>query len=277
MLKEFDGRLSPSQMEFKHSPFWVQMHDMPLLCMTSGVGQKIGSTLGEFVAVDIAGDGGGWGRCLRIQVILNLTKSLEEGVHSTSMGKLAGFCSSTKNFSFSVSRVGELFMERLDVLIGFDNCGTRRAQWHDGGSGRELVIFRKSTSKVDGRARYRGSIGTDRSSAAVEGSVPIGINCDTKEPQALCHTSGKCGNFRTHLSNQMPNQDNGRGDRESCHHDSTLGDEDDLAKRKANIPGIPFGDSNAPVCLQCRKCAGIEKKKCRKCAEWYFHQPAIKS
>ena len=42
MLKDFDGTAPPTQMKFQYSPFWIQVHDMPLLCMTKRVGVMIG-------------------------------------------------------------------------------------------------------------------------------------------------------------------------------------------------------------------------------------------
>ncbi|XP_059436518.1 uncharacterized protein LOC132169508 [Corylus avellana] len=56
VLKEFEGRVPPSKMDLRSSPFWIQVHDMPLLCMTKGVGSKIGQSLGELEDVDVAGD-----------------------------------------------------------------------------------------------------------------------------------------------------------------------------------------------------------------------------
>jgi hypothetical protein len=52
---------------------------MPLLCMTKGIAVKIGESLGRLEEVDLAGDGAGWGRCLRIRVEIDLTKPLERG------------------------------------------------------------------------------------------------------------------------------------------------------------------------------------------------------
>lgn len=40
VLQEFDGTTPPSQLVFSHSPFWVQVHEMPLLCMNKAVGLK---------------------------------------------------------------------------------------------------------------------------------------------------------------------------------------------------------------------------------------------
>jgi hypothetical protein len=79
VLNDFDGRVPPSQMDFTTSPFWIQVHDMPLLCMTKGVGTKIGNSLGELHEVDVAGDGVGWGRCLRMRVTIDLTSPIERG------------------------------------------------------------------------------------------------------------------------------------------------------------------------------------------------------
>jgi hypothetical protein len=66
VLNDFNGMKGLSQMNFKTTPIWVQVHDMLLLCMNRGVGIKIGASLGEVEDIDVAGDGAGWGRCLRL-------------------------------------------------------------------------------------------------------------------------------------------------------------------------------------------------------------------
>lgn len=79
VLHDFDGFTLPFQMEFTHSSWWIQVHDMPLLCMTKAVGSKIGESMGSLEEVDVASNGVGWGRYLRIRVILDLTNPLERG------------------------------------------------------------------------------------------------------------------------------------------------------------------------------------------------------
>jgi hypothetical protein len=61
VLNDFNGRTPPSQLDFTLSPIWVQVHDLPLLCMNRSVGSKIGASLGKLEDVDVAGDGVGWG------------------------------------------------------------------------------------------------------------------------------------------------------------------------------------------------------------------------
>jgi hypothetical protein len=57
VLNEFDGSTPLAQMAFKQSSFWVQVHDMPLLCMTKGIVVKIGESMWQLEEVDLVGDG----------------------------------------------------------------------------------------------------------------------------------------------------------------------------------------------------------------------------
>jgi hypothetical protein len=86
-LSEFDGGIPSSQWNFTSSPFWIQIHDMPLICMTKAIGSKIGESLGILEAVDTEGDGVEWGSVLRIRVIIDIQKPLERGRSLNIAGK----------------------------------------------------------------------------------------------------------------------------------------------------------------------------------------------
>ena len=79
VINEYNGNIPPSQLEFNQSPFWVQVHEMPLVCMNKSVGTKIGSSMGTLEEINVAGDGMGWGTYLRLRVILDITKPLDRG------------------------------------------------------------------------------------------------------------------------------------------------------------------------------------------------------
>jgi hypothetical protein len=79
VLKEFDAKTPSSKMVFTHTPIWIQIHDMPLGCMNSGVGRKIGGSLGEVEEMAMAEDDVGWGKFLRIRVAIDLYKPLDRG------------------------------------------------------------------------------------------------------------------------------------------------------------------------------------------------------
>lgn len=79
ILNEFDATTPPSQMDFSFSPIWLQIHDMPLGCMSKGVGFKIGGYLGKVEDVAISADDVGWGKFLRVRVAINLYQPRERG------------------------------------------------------------------------------------------------------------------------------------------------------------------------------------------------------
>jgi hypothetical protein len=58
---------------------WIQIHDLPLICMTKVIGSKIGHSLGVQEAVDIIGEGVEWGSVMHIRVTINIQKPLERG------------------------------------------------------------------------------------------------------------------------------------------------------------------------------------------------------
>jgi hypothetical protein len=79
IIEELDGQKPPSQMKFLHSPIWVQVHDMPLGCMNKRVGLKIGNSLGKVEEVAVAEDDVGWGRYMRLRVVIDLYQPLDRG------------------------------------------------------------------------------------------------------------------------------------------------------------------------------------------------------
>jgi hypothetical protein len=61
--------ISPSlTVEFDSCSFWVQIHDLPVRCMTSGVCEKIGKTLGRVEQVEDFAEGRGSGNYMRVRV-----------------------------------------------------------------------------------------------------------------------------------------------------------------------------------------------------------------
>lgn len=52
---------------------------MSLLCMTKGIGTKIGESMGRLEEVDLAGNEAGWRRCLHFRVEIDISKHLERG------------------------------------------------------------------------------------------------------------------------------------------------------------------------------------------------------
>ena len=86
IIQEFEGELTPMEMELKWSPFWIQIFNLPLMSRTKETGWAIGSSLGEVMEVDVPDSGVIWGKFLRVRVRIDATKRLIRGKKITIEG-----------------------------------------------------------------------------------------------------------------------------------------------------------------------------------------------
>ncbi|XP_030949448.1 uncharacterized protein LOC115973328 [Quercus lobata] len=86
LLQEFNGKLTPKEVEIRWAPFWVQIFNLPLNCRTKEIGLAIGAKLGEVLEIDVQESGVHWGTCLRVKVHLDVTKRLLRGKKITMEG-----------------------------------------------------------------------------------------------------------------------------------------------------------------------------------------------
>jgi hypothetical protein len=78
-LVEFDGMTPPAELDFDRAAFWVRMSNLPLACMGKDIGMQIGSSVGEVEDIDVLDDGVGWGKFLRVKIVVDLSKPLARG------------------------------------------------------------------------------------------------------------------------------------------------------------------------------------------------------
>ena len=76
LIHEFNSELSLKEIEIKWVPFWIQIFNLPLKCRMKEVGWAIGSKLDEVLEVDVSESRVQWGRCLHVQVRIDVTKRL---------------------------------------------------------------------------------------------------------------------------------------------------------------------------------------------------------
>lgn len=214
ILNEFDGSKAPTQMEFLHSPLWVQVHDMPLIYMSKEVGRKISSSLGECLEVDVAGNGGGWGRWLRIRVNLDLTQPLERG-------RALNFNGQTSWVSFKYEKLPLFCFKCGRILHGSNGCSVRikhgvnadgtESQW-----GAWLRADAPKTIIGGGRAaRLRRPLGTERYSTVTVGSTSIDINDGAEHTDALRSKTRKAVTPGNSSQSQPTSTDNGSHNNDS--------------------------------------------------------------
>ncbi|KAK2639396.1 hypothetical protein Ddye_027191 [Dipteronia dyeriana] len=63
-------------MDFIKAAFWVQIHKVPLLCMTKKIGEFLGNMIGEVREIDTGPSGDCVGKFIRVRVVINVNQPL---------------------------------------------------------------------------------------------------------------------------------------------------------------------------------------------------------
>ncbi|TXG47233.1 hypothetical protein EZV62_026527 [Acer yangbiense] len=71
------GKGSIDSLRFNQADFWIQIHQVPLLCMTTAIGRSLGGMIGEVLAVDGGDSGECVGKFMRVRVRVNITTPLK--------------------------------------------------------------------------------------------------------------------------------------------------------------------------------------------------------
>ncbi|XP_050222721.1 uncharacterized protein LOC126672813 [Mercurialis annua] len=69
-----------NSMAFDQASFWVQIHNLPLMCLSKEAGRSLGANLGLVEEVDPGASGDCTGRYIRVRVKMNITKPLKRGL-----------------------------------------------------------------------------------------------------------------------------------------------------------------------------------------------------
>ncbi|TXG72009.1 hypothetical protein EZV62_000588 [Acer yangbiense] len=76
VLEEPTGKGDIQRMKFNKVAFWVQIHNVPLLCMTAEIGKFLGEMVGEVKEVDTGKSGECVGKYIRVRVVIQVDKPL---------------------------------------------------------------------------------------------------------------------------------------------------------------------------------------------------------
>ncbi|XP_050222915.1 uncharacterized protein LOC126673007 [Mercurialis annua] len=75
-----EGLGDHSNMKFDKVPFWIQIHNLPLMCLNSEAGLSLGSQIGVVEKVDPGATGDCIGKYLRVRVKVDISKPLKRGL-----------------------------------------------------------------------------------------------------------------------------------------------------------------------------------------------------
>ncbi|TXG46581.1 hypothetical protein EZV62_027919 [Acer yangbiense] len=78
VLLEPYGKGDIMNMKFERAAFWIQIHNVPLLCMTKKIGHFLGSMIGDVEDIDEGASGDCDGKYLRVRVAINVVRPLHQ-------------------------------------------------------------------------------------------------------------------------------------------------------------------------------------------------------
>lgn len=73
-LQALDGYNQIAKNQFITETFWIQLHNLFIMCMNRLYGNLLGKTISKVREVDVELDNIDWGQFLRVRVALNLSK-----------------------------------------------------------------------------------------------------------------------------------------------------------------------------------------------------------
>ncbi|TXG52368.1 hypothetical protein EZV62_021537 [Acer yangbiense] len=86
VLEKPVGMSTIESLKFSHADFWVQIHKIPILCMTKEIGRFLGSMIGEVLDIDGGNSGDCVGKFMRVRIRMDITKPLKRCLRVDIMG-----------------------------------------------------------------------------------------------------------------------------------------------------------------------------------------------
>ncbi|KAL9423295.1 hypothetical protein AB3S75_035396 [Citrus x aurantiifolia] len=78
VLTEPTGIGDVKKQDFSHASFWVQLHDVPIMCMEKETATELGGAIGKLEEVETDSSGGCIGKFLRVRISIDITKPLKK-------------------------------------------------------------------------------------------------------------------------------------------------------------------------------------------------------
>ncbi|KAL5756956.1 hypothetical protein ACOSQ2_021702 [Xanthoceras sorbifolium] len=124
--KEASGIGRISDVNFNLTPFWIQLHNLPLACMCRDVGLMLGGLIGKMIKIDGGSSGSCLGKFIRVRVMLDVSKPLLRGFR-VKVGHPEEICSvvlcyeKLPNFCYFCGKLGHHVRECSDNSQGILN------------------------------------------------------------------------------------------------------------------------------------------------------------
>ncbi|TXG66023.1 hypothetical protein EZV62_007298 [Acer yangbiense] len=224
VLEEPTGMGAIGNLSFRLTDFWVQVHNVPLICLTKEIGHFLGSLIGSVLEIDIGAVVEGLGKFLRIRVRIDATQPLRRCLRVDVMGdgletvmglryeRLPKHCFRCGRFGHPTNEcldpIGTIGDDGNEVLLygawlrGLvpDNRLGQRGRWGGAGRYRERMGVGGKNKDSSARAPWYSATAVDsggRRSLDPSSGCVAGYDCSTAYLRSGCDFGSDgcdCGN-----------------------------------------------------------------------------------
>ncbi|KAL5758730.1 hypothetical protein ACOSP7_021341 [Xanthoceras sorbifolium] len=194
VLREAKGLGKVSEVDFSLTPLWIQMHNLPLACMSKEAGIFLGNFVGSVVEVDTGSSGSYMGKYLRVRVEVDITKALRRGIRVL-MGDpeeevvVVLRYERLPNFCYFCGIIGHLVRDCTCNTKGVEEAQYRFGVWmrantftpRDKGSRSFGGDAGRHVNSDEGSDGSRGPRGKHNPKMLKEREVSSGISCSNRE------------------------------------------------------------------------------------------------
>lgn len=104
------------EQSFTHTSFWVQIHNIPIMCRAKEIIQKLGEKIGTVEDIETDGAGECIGQFARVRISVNITQPLKKVVFLQQEGRkipMPVLYEKLPDFCFYCAHIGHQFRECL--------------------------------------------------------------------------------------------------------------------------------------------------------------------
>ncbi|KAH9718254.1 CCHC-type domain-containing protein [Citrus sinensis] len=117
VLKEPAGIGDVKKQDFSHASFWVQIHDVPIMCMHKEMADELGAVIGKVEEIETDAAGECFGEFLRLRISVDITKPLKKIIELEQEGDdeddipMRVMYERLSDFCFCCGRIGHQYRE----------------------------------------------------------------------------------------------------------------------------------------------------------------------
>ncbi|TXG71426.1 hypothetical protein EZV62_000005 [Acer yangbiense] len=206
VLEKPEGRGSISQLKFNKVELWIQIHDVPIICMNKRTAKWMAEQIGRVIEIPFESKDC-WGKFLKVKVQIDITKPLKRWLHlkldkSNDIVMVSLKYERLPEFCYVCGRIGHANKECSDVeakIKALKGVSTKFGSWM------RASVLNRQKMRFDqngvGKSMFQSQLKERREGKEV-GLQIVGSGSDRRGEDEGELPNGRSGSFNSQEANQ---------------------------------------------------------------------------